>query len=69
LLFVLMEFEFWFGRFRYILASGSVDQTVMLWDMNEGKVATTLKAHNEKVQAMQWHPFEMQTLLTGCCDK
>ena len=55
---------------RYVLASGSVDQTVILWDMNEGKVASTLKKqHKEKVQTMQWHPFEMQTLLTGCCDK
>ena len=52
------------------MASGSVDQTVILWDMNEGKVASTLrKQHKEKVQTMQWHPFEMQTLLTGCCDK
>ena len=53
-----------------MLASGGVDQTVLLWDLNEGKVASALrKQHGEKVQTMQWHPFEMQTLLTGCCDK
>lgn len=51
------------------MASGSVDQTVMLWDMSQGTVASTLTSHKEKVQTMKWHPFEMQTLLTGCCDE
>ena len=53
---------------RHVLASGSVDQTVLLWDLNEAKIASTLKAHNEKVQTLAWHPFEAQNLLTGCCD-
>ena len=51
-----------------MLASGSVDQTVLLWDLNEAKIASTLTAHNEKVQTLAWHPFEAQNLLTGCCD-
>lgn len=54
---------------RHVLASGSVDQTVLLWDLSNGSVASTLKAHKEKIQALQWHPFEAQTLLTGCCDQ
>ena len=54
--------------FRNVLASGSVDQTVLLWDLNEAKIASTLKAHNEKVQTLAWHPFEAQNLLTGSCD-
>ncbi len=50
-----------------MLASGSADKTVMLWDMSNQVVATTLN-HPEKVQSLQFHPFEIQTLLTGCCD-
>lgn len=54
--------------FRHVLASGSVDQTVLLWDLNGAKIASTLTAHQEKVQTLAWHPFEAQNLLTGCCD-
>ena len=53
---------------RHVLASGSVDQTVLLWDLNGAKIASSLKAHEEKVQTLAWHPFEAQNLLTGCCD-
>lgn len=53
----------------HVLASGSVDQTVMIWDLNQKNVASTLKYHEEKVQALAWHPFDQQTLATGCCDK
>ncbi len=51
------------------MASGSVDETVLLWDLDQGSVASTLKGHKEKIQCLQWHPFEAQNLLTGCCDK
>ena len=57
-----------FHPFRHVLASGSVDQTVLLWDLNGAKIASTLTAHQEKVQTLSWHPFEAQNLLTGCCD-
>ena len=57
-----------FHPFRHVLASGSVDQTVLLWDLNGAKIASTLTAHQEKVQTLAWHPFEAQNLLTGCCD-
>ena len=49
----------------HVLASGSVDQTVMIWDLNQKNVASTLKYHEEKVQALAWHPFDQQTLATG----
>lgn len=59
----------WNHHVEHVLASGSVDETVLLWDMSEGNVASKLTAHKEKIQAMQWHPMEAQTLLTGCCDE
>ena len=51
------------------MASGSADCTVLLWDLNSGKVASTLSSFQEKVQTLQWHPFEGETLLVGSCDK
>ncbi|TRY73816.1 hypothetical protein TCAL_02578 [Tigriopus californicus] len=59
----------WNHHVEYILASGSVDQSVLLWDLSGGQVKHQLNAHMEKVQALQWHPFESNNLLTGCCDK
>ena len=46
-----------------------MDETVLLWDLSAGKVKTALTAHEEKIQALQWHPFEASNLVTGCCDK
>merc|ERR1712038_700278 len=59
----------WNRNAEHVLASGSVDQTVLLWDLNEAKIASTLTAHKGKVQTLAWHPFEAQNLLTGCCDE
>ena len=80
----------WNQGAEHILASGSVDQTVLLWDLGQKSVASTLKYniyifillksslnyfifslryHKEKVQSLAWHPFDPQTLATGCCDK
>jgi len=59
----------WNRNAEHILASGSVDKTVLIWDLHTGKVASTLTAHKELIQALQWHPFEAQNLLTGSTDK
>ena len=58
----------WNRHFEHILASASVDQTVILWDMDEGKPHTTITAFNEKVQTLEFHADEAQTILTGSAD-
>lgn len=54
---------------RHVLASGSVDQTVLLWDLDNGTPVTKLEQFTEKVQSIKWHPTDAQRLLTGSADK
>ncbi|CAL8115492.1 unnamed protein product [Orchesella dallaii] len=58
----------WNLNARNVLASGSADNTVIVWDMNTCTAATRLECFSEKVQSVKWHPIEAQSLLTGCCD-
>ncbi|VDM96277.1 unnamed protein product [Thelazia callipaeda] len=55
----------WNHLTEHVLASGSADNTVILWDLEETKPATVLTDFNGKVQSVMWHPVESPILLTG----
>ncbi|KAL1489857.1 hypothetical protein ABEB36_013787 [Hypothenemus hampei] len=59
----------WNKNFEHVLASGSVDKSILLWDMETQKPNTTINVFDEKVQCLEWHRFEGQTLLAGGCDE
>jgi periodic tryptophan protein 1 len=52
-----------------ILASGSADCTVRLWDISKETSLSTLKHHSDKVQSVKWHPVEAGILLSSAYDK
>ncbi|XP_042912399.1 periodic tryptophan protein 1 homolog, partial [Parasteatoda tepidariorum] len=58
----------WNKHTRNILASGSADSSIILWDLQEGKPLKKLDLHDNKVQSLQWHPFETSFLLSGSTD-
>ena len=54
---------------RTVLASGSADKSIILWDLSEMKQATKIKHHKSKVQTLKFHPIEYSSLLSGSCDQ
>ncbi|XP_023954971.2 periodic tryptophan protein 1 homolog [Bicyclus anynana] len=58
----------WNRNFNHVLASGSADNTVLLWDLDQGSPHTKLDYFEDKVQSLCFHPLEAQTLLSGACD-
>jgi len=59
----------WSRPNRNILASGSADKTVRVWDLQTCLPVLKLTPFESYVQSIQWHNIETQTLLTGCADK
>jgi len=56
----------WNRHIGHVLASGSADETVLLWDLETRRPATTLHC-KEKVQTVTWHPRELDQLLSADC--
>ncbi|KAJ3306874.1 hypothetical protein HDV03_003911 [Kappamyces sp. JEL0829] len=55
---------------RNLIATGSADTTVKLWDLNRPSVAVASYSHHtNKVQAVAWNATENTVLLTGAYDK
>ena len=54
-----------------VLASGSADNTVRLWDLGGdlSSSAQCMRHHTDKVQALAWHPVDASVLLTAGFDR
>ena len=65
----------WNTVHKQVLASGSADGTVKLWDVtkacdDEGKAnASTFTHHKSKVQSVAWNPHEGTLLASGSFDR
>lgn len=58
----------WNEHLPHILASGSVDETILLWDLEAIEPHTRMENFGDHVQSLKWHPFESQTLAVGSSD-
>jgi len=59
----------WNPSVKKVLASGSADASVKLWDVNTGDCLETLRHHSAPVQVAQWCPLQPQYLATASFDR
>ncbi|XP_025414939.1 periodic tryptophan protein 1 homolog [Sipha flava] len=58
----------WNEHLPHIIASGSVDETILLWDVETSEPHTRMENFGDHIQSLKWHPFESQTLAVGSSD-
>lgn len=55
---------------EYLLATGSADKTIGLWDLRNLKVRLhSLIGHTDSVTSLAWHPFEEAILGSSSYDR
>jgi periodic tryptophan protein 1 len=54
---------------RSVIASGSGDNTVKIWDVGNNACVHTYTHHQNKVQCAKWHPTEQAVLLSASFDR
>lgn len=59
----------WNQEFCNVLASGSADSTIKVWDIARHEATQTLSLHSDKVQAVRWKPVDASLLLSGGFDR
>ncbi|CAM9261042.1 unnamed protein product, partial [Scytosiphon promiscuus] len=59
----------WNREHRHVLASGSGDNTVKVWDVTTQQCSATLTHHSDKVQGVSWHPVEATVMATVSYDR
>ncbi|XP_041035987.1 coronin-1A-like [Carcharodon carcharias] len=71
---VVLDIE-WCPHNDHIIASGSEDCTVMIWEIPEGGLTrpiteplVTLEGHSKRVGILSWHPTASNVLLSAGCD-
>ncbi|KAL7692211.1 putative WD40/YVTN repeat-like-containing domain superfamily, WD40-repeat-containing [Plasmopara halstedii] len=59
----------WNSSHRNMLASGSADSTVKVWDITTQKCLYTMTHHNNKVQSVRWNMAETTVLASASFDR
>jgi len=59
----------WNTEFRHLIASGSADKTVKLWDITKQTCLHTFTHHTNKVQSVVFNPVEHSVIATGSFDR